>query len=85
MATKTALVPDPKPMPATASRETVERKTITIPAAGRALGISRNAAYEAARRGEIPTIRIGRLLLVPKVAFERMLERAGDRRAVEAA
>jgi excisionase family DNA binding protein len=85
MATKTAVVPDPKPVPAAASRETVERKTITIPAAGRALGISRNAAYEAARRGEIPTIRIGRLLLVPKVAFERMLERAGDRRAVEAA
>ena len=74
MATKIAVAtPDPKPVPATASRETIERKTITIPAAGQALGISRNAAYEAARRGEIPTIRIGRLLLVPKVAFERML------------
>lgn len=85
MATKTAAVPDPKPVPATASREAVERKTITIPAAGQSLGISRNAAYEAARRGEIPTIRIGRLLLVPKVAFERMLESAGDRRAVKAA
>jgi excisionase family DNA binding protein len=85
MATKTAVALGPPPVAATASRETVERKTITIPAAGEALGISRNAAYEAARRGEIPTIRIGRLLLVPKVALERMLERAGDKRAVGAA
>ena len=68
-----------------ATKTAVERKTITIPAAGQALGISRNAAYEAARRGEIPTIRIGRLLLVPKVALERMLESAGKGRAVEAA
>jgi excisionase family DNA binding protein len=38
------------------------------------LGISRNKAYEAARRGEIPTIRIGHRILVPAAAFERMLE-----------
>ena len=35
------------------------------------------AAYEAARRGDIPTIRIGRLLRVPVVALERKLEEAG--------
>jgi excisionase family DNA binding protein len=49
------------------------RQTITIPEAGLALGISRNAAYDAAKRGEIPTIKIGRLLLVPKAALDRML------------
>jgi len=37
------------------------------------LGISRDAAYEAARRKEIPTIRLGRLLRVPKAALDRML------------
>jgi excisionase family DNA binding protein len=37
------------------------------------LRISRGLAYEAARRGEIPTIRIGRRLLVPAAALERML------------
>jgi excisionase family DNA binding protein len=37
------------------------------------LRISRGSAYEAARRGEIPTIRIGRRLLVPTDAFERLL------------
>ncbi len=37
------------------------------------LRISRNSAYEAARRKEIPTIRIGRRLLVPSDALERLL------------
>jgi excisionase family DNA binding protein len=37
------------------------------------LGISRGCAYEAARRKEIPTIRIGRRLLVPSDALEKML------------
>jgi excisionase family DNA binding protein len=49
-------------------------KTVSVPEAGKWLGIGRNAAYEAARRGEIPTIKIGRLLRVPVVALERKLE-----------
>ncbi len=50
---------------------------LTIPQAGRRyFGIGRSAAYEAARRGEIPTIRIGRKLLVPIAAVERLLEQA---------
>jgi len=52
-----------------------EPKTVSVPEAGRRwLGIGRNASYEAARRGDIPTIRIGRLLRVPVVALERKLE-----------
>ena len=35
------------------------------PDAGRALGLSRNATYDAARRGEIKTLRFGKLLKVP--------------------
>ncbi len=51
--------------------------TITVPEAGkRYFGLSRNAAYAAAGRGEIPTIRIGRLLRVPTSAMERMLQQA---------
>jgi excisionase family DNA binding protein len=50
------------------------RRTCTIPEAAKSLGICRNKAYEAARRGEIPTIRIGKRLLVPLVALERMLQ-----------
>jgi excisionase family DNA binding protein len=41
--------------------------------AGRVLGLSPNTAYAAARRGEIPTIRIGRRLLVPVTALRRLL------------
>jgi excisionase family DNA binding protein len=50
-----------------------ERRTIDVPEAGRILGLSRNAAYDAAARGDIPTIRIGKRLLVPKAALDRML------------
>jgi len=54
-------------------------KTLTVPEAGRVyFDLGRNASYEAARRGDIPTIRIGRLLRVPVVALERKLERAGE-------
>lgn len=49
----------------------------TVPEAGTLLGLNRNAAYEAAKRGDIPTIRIGKLIRVPKAAFHAMLERAG--------
>ncbi len=50
-----------------------DRKTITVDEAAKALGIGRNTAYEAVRRGEIPSIKIGKRLLVPVVALERML------------
>ena len=50
------------------------RRTTTITEAAKVLGIGRNQAYEAARRGEIPTIKIGKRLLVPVAALERMLE-----------
>jgi hypothetical protein len=57
----------------------MEPKTMTVPEAGRVyFDLGRNASYEAARRGEIPTIRIGRLLRVPVVALERKLEEAGQ-------
>ena len=52
----------------------VERATYTVPQAGKKLGIGKNAAYEAARTGQIPTIRIGRRIVVPIAAFEKMLE-----------
>ena len=48
-------------------------KTMSITETAKELGIGRNQAYEAARRGEIPVIKIGKRLLVPKAALERML------------
>jgi excisionase family DNA binding protein len=52
--------------------------TLSIDEVARALGINRGSAYQAAATGEIPTIRIGRRLLVPKAAFERLLEGTGQ-------
>ena len=54
----------------------IDPRTYTIDEVARALGVNRNSAYQAARIGELPVIRIGRRLLVPRVAFERMLESA---------
>lgn len=49
------------------------RATYSVPEVARLLGISRNSAYQAIERGELPAVRFGRLLKVPKVAIEKML------------
>jgi hypothetical protein len=47
---------------------------LTIAEAGqRYLGISPGSAYSAYKRGDLPVIRIGRLLRVPVAALERLL------------
>ncbi len=52
-----------------------ECKTMTIPEAGsHYFGLSRNGSYDAAKRGEIPTLRIGRKLRAPVAAMERLLD-----------
>lgn len=56
-----------------------KRLTLTVPEAARKLGIGKNAAYEAARVGMIPSIRIGKRVLIPVAALERMLSRADQR------
>jgi len=57
-----------------ATKET-EGLTIDVPTAGRRyFDLTRNGSYAAAKRGEIPTIRIGRLLRVPVRAMEAMLD-----------
>jgi excisionase family DNA binding protein len=61
---------------ATAVRPVDECQTLTVVQAARVLGISRWAAYDAARRGEIPTIRIGDRVLVSKPALDEMLRGA---------
>ena len=48
-------------------------QTISVTEAGKRLGISRNVAYEAVGRGEIPSIKIGKRILVPVAALERLL------------
>ena len=43
-----------------------ERLVLTVAEAGKLLGISRAFAYELVARGELPVIRLGRRIVVPK-------------------
>ena len=52
----------------------LRKPTITVPQAGmKILGLSRNGSYEAARRGDFVTIRMGKLLIVPTAPLRRKL------------
>ena len=50
------------------------RRTYTVEEAGELLGLSRGSVYEAVRRGDIPTVRIGRRILVPMRQLDRLLD-----------
>ena len=65
----------------TSTTESGERKdsefTIPVPVAGkRYFNLGRNASYQAARKGELPTIKIGGRLRVPVALIERKLTEA---------
>jgi excisionase family DNA binding protein len=47
---------------------------LTVSEAAKLLRLSRGSAYEGIRLGQIPSIRIGRRLLVPRRALEKLLE-----------
>jgi len=53
-------------------------RTLSVPKAGEIyFGIGRGASYAAAANGQIPTIKIGKLLRVPIAAMEKLLANAG--------
>jgi excisionase family DNA binding protein len=49
--------------------------TISVEEAAVLLGVSRSAAYRAAKAGQLRTFRMGRRLLVPTAPLLRMLGR----------
>lgn len=51
-----------------------KRLTLTVEEAAEKLGLSRAFGFETVRRGEIPSIRVGRRIVVPRAALERMLD-----------
>lgn len=59
---ETRSLPDPEIQP-----------TISIPEAGAVFGLSRAASYQAARRGDIPTIPMGHRKLVPVAKLRALL------------
>jgi excisionase family DNA binding protein len=58
---------------ATEEREDSGRETVTVEKAGQIVGISRTAAYAAVARGDLPSLRIGRRVVVPRKALDRLL------------
>lgn len=58
-------------------RQRPASRTLSVPEAGaRYFGIGRNAAYRAAKNGQLPVIWIGRLQRVPIEAMEELLAAA---------
>ena len=47
------------------------RATVTVEEAGELMGVSRGLAYAAARRGDLPTHRLGHRIVVPTHALLR--------------
>ncbi len=52
----------------------MDRLTYTVTEAAALLGVSRTTAYECVRRGEIPSLTLGRRVVISRVALERMLD-----------
>ena len=53
---------------------TDQRLTVTVTEAARLLGISRGMAYECVRTGELPSIMLGRRILISRRRLEEMLD-----------
>lgn len=56
----------------------MERRTLSVSEAARVLGISRAHAYDCVRSGELPSITLGRRVVVPRQAIEQLLARGSS-------
>ena len=56
-----------------ATTTTDGRLTYTVEEAGELLGVGRGTAYAAVRAGDIPSVKIGRRVLVPRHALLELL------------
>ena len=68
-----------QPIAALALDDLEHRITLTVEETASLLGLGRTAAYEAARRGQIPSRRLGRRVIVPVPALLEWL--GADRRS----
>jgi excisionase family DNA binding protein len=58
--------------------EPFERRTLSVSEAARILGISRAHAYDCVRTGDLPSIALGRRVVVPRQALEELLARGSS-------
>ena len=62
----------------TAPATTDDRLAVSVDEAARLLDISRDLAYDLIRRGELPAVKLGRRIVVPRRQLEVLLEEAID-------
>ena len=55
-----------------------KRLCITVPEAAEMLGLSRNFAYELVKQKQLPVVKFGKRLLIPRVALDKMLEKGTE-------
>ena len=60
-----------------------EKAALSVRQAARLLGIGDNLAFRMVQEGRIPSVRLGRRILVPRRALERMLESSDGHTATE--
>ena len=63
--------------------ELSDRVTLTVEETARILGISRNSAYALIAEKSLPHLRLGRRIVVPRSALERLLAEATTGRSVD--
>ena len=51
----------------------MKRQVLTIEEGSKALGLSRGSMYKAVHRGDVPALRIGRRMMIPRAALSRLL------------
>jgi len=60
---------------------TDKKLCLNVKEAAMMLGLSRNSAYQGVLTGEIPHIKVGKRILIPRLALEKMLAEAEKPRA----
>jgi len=53
-----------------------QRLCISVPEAAKMLGVSRNFAYELVRTNQLPVVKFGKRLLIPRILLEKRLAQA---------
>ena len=58
--------------------DSTDRLTYSVDETCKLLGLSRGSVYKAIRQKQLPSITIGRRLLIPKASIDKMLAQAGN-------
>jgi len=58
-----------------------DKLTWTVKETSQLIGLSRNSTYRGILTGEIPHVKVGKRILIPRVALERMLSEVGRSKA----